>query len=160
MILAGGELRYWRITKSSEKRFRRRSSDVLYATTPNRIGYLGVNLRQIVCFLLVTFLYTSKEKWLACRATPDGFDCKIQTREIIPQNIPSPLNACAQDSGCRATPDDLEFKTKIKKVKYQNMTLPLKLYAQKTAIQIPLHSRWPSTKFCKKKLTPPPLNPH
>jgi hypothetical protein len=35
---------------------------VLNKTIPKRIGYIGVNLRQIVCFLLVTFLYTSKEK--------------------------------------------------------------------------------------------------
>jgi hypothetical protein len=31
-------------------------------THPKRIGYIGINLRQIVCFLLVTFLCTSKEK--------------------------------------------------------------------------------------------------
>jgi hypothetical protein len=62
MILAGGELRYGRTTKSSEKRFHRHCKGVLNKTTPKRIGYLGVNLRQIVCFLLVTFLYTSKEK--------------------------------------------------------------------------------------------------
>ena len=62
MILAGGELRYWRTIRSSENHFRRQCSDVLVEEIPKYIGYLGVNLRQIVCFLLVTFLCTSKEK--------------------------------------------------------------------------------------------------
>jgi len=79
-------------------------------TTPKRIGYLEIKLRQFAAFL-VTFFAVEKSDWLS--GHPDDLELKNQIREVKYQNMTLPLKYTHKTLASRyhSIRDDLELKT-------------------------------------------------